>query len=150
MAVDATLKQRHGVHGDYHTQSIISMNLARVMRQATGYYRLSSPQEEALLLIAVKIGRILAGDPNAADHWHDIAGYATLVENLANGKQANGVVPATDKIGNVQECAQKAQYAASEEKPRPSAGYQYAGQKHTGESTGDPVRGAWGSTISGV
>ena len=31
-------------------------------------------------MIVHKIARILAGDPNHADHWHDIAGYAILVE----------------------------------------------------------------------
>jgi hypothetical protein len=32
-----------------------------------------------LEMIAHKIGRVLAGDPNHADHWDDIAGYARLV-----------------------------------------------------------------------
>ena len=31
--------------------------------------------------IADKIGRILSGDPNYADNWHDIQGYAKLVED---------------------------------------------------------------------
>ena len=31
-------------------------------------------------MIVHKIGRILAGNPNHSDHWHDIAGYATLVD----------------------------------------------------------------------
>ena len=40
-------------------------------------------------MIAHKIGRILAGDPNHIDHWLDIAGYATLVakELEAHGKK---------------------------------------------------------------
>ncbi len=37
-------------------------------------------QREGLDMIANKIARILNGDPNYADSWHDIAGYATLVE----------------------------------------------------------------------
>jgi len=40
---------------------------------------------EALDMICHKIGRIINGDPNYADSWHDIAGYATLVENRING-----------------------------------------------------------------
>jgi len=31
-------------------------------------------------MIAHKIARIINGDPNHLDSWHDIAGYATLVE----------------------------------------------------------------------
>ena len=38
-------------------------------------------QREALEMIAHKIARILNGDPNYADNWIDIAGYATLVAN---------------------------------------------------------------------
>jgi len=35
---------------------------------------------------AHKIGRILNGDPNWSDSWHDIAGYAQLVANRLNGR----------------------------------------------------------------
>ena len=38
-------------------------------------------QREALEMIAHKIARILNGDPNWADSWRDIAGYAQLVAN---------------------------------------------------------------------
>ena len=31
-------------------------------------------------MIASKIARIVNGDPDYADNWHDIAGYARLVE----------------------------------------------------------------------
>jgi hypothetical protein len=31
-------------------------------------------------MIFCKITRILTGDPNYTDNWHDIAGYAKLVE----------------------------------------------------------------------
>jgi hypothetical protein len=27
------------------------------------------------------MGRILAGNPSHADHWHDIQGYAKLIED---------------------------------------------------------------------
>lgn len=48
---------------------------------------LTSSQQEALDMIFHKIGRILNGDPNYADSWHDIAGYATLVEQELLAKQ---------------------------------------------------------------
>jgi UDP-N-acetylmuramoylalanine-D-glutamate ligase len=41
---------------------------------------LSDYQIEALDQISGKIARILTGNSNHIDHWHDIAGYATLVE----------------------------------------------------------------------
>ncbi len=91
MAVADTLKQRHNIHGDYWEQSRISMLILRAMQLSANWKVLAPSKEEALILIAVKLGRILTGDPNAADHWHDIAGYAQLVENIINGKQANGL-----------------------------------------------------------
>jgi hypothetical protein len=42
-------------------------------------------QDEALSMIVMKISRILTGDPNHADHWADIAGYATLIANELSG-----------------------------------------------------------------
>jgi hypothetical protein len=53
------------------------------MFNAHGYVRLSAMQREALDMIAHKIARILNGNPDVHDHWHDIVGYASLVaENL--------------------------------------------------------------------
>ncbi len=56
------------------------------MRTREGWIRLSFSQREALEMIAHKIGRILNGDPDYADSWHDIAGYAKLVEDELNEK----------------------------------------------------------------
>jgi len=38
--------------------------------------------QEALDVICGKIARIIAGDPYHSDHWRDIAGYATLIQNI--------------------------------------------------------------------
>ena len=38
----------------------------------------------AMYMIASKMARIVNGDPNYIDNWHDIAGYATLVEQELN------------------------------------------------------------------
>ena len=38
-------------------------------------------------MIAVKIARILNGDPNHFDSWIDIAGYATLAAELILKKE---------------------------------------------------------------
>ena len=37
-------------------------------------------------MIFAKVGRILNGDPNYADSWIDIAGYAKLVADRLEGK----------------------------------------------------------------
>jgi hypothetical protein len=54
------------------------------MYQEPGYTKLSADQRESLDMIQHKIGRILCGDPDYADSWHDIAGYAMLVEQRLN------------------------------------------------------------------
>jgi len=46
---------------------------------------LEPDQQEALDMIFHKIGRIVNGDPNYADSWIDIAGYAKLVADRLEG-----------------------------------------------------------------
>jgi hypothetical protein len=78
--IGKTLTERHAVHGAFVDQAEISQALSDVMRRATNYKSLTPHQREALEMIQHKIARILEGDRNHIDHWHDIAGYATLVE----------------------------------------------------------------------
>lgn len=42
---------------------------------------LAADQAEALEVIASKISRMLTGDPQYRDNWHDIVGYAKLVDD---------------------------------------------------------------------
>lgn len=83
----ATLAERGNRYGDFTTHALITQRLKEAMQQfaPTGQDRpwdkLSPIHREALEMIAHKIGRILNGDPNYADSWHDIAGYAKLVED---------------------------------------------------------------------
>jgi hypothetical protein len=37
-------------------------------------------------MIQHKVARILNGEPDYSDNWHDIAGYATLVDDLLSAK----------------------------------------------------------------
>lgn len=76
----ALLAERVRTHGSFDKQAGITQALKAVMAApGSNWGRLSSPQREALEMIQHKIGRILVGDPNHADHWTDIAGYARLV-----------------------------------------------------------------------
>jgi len=80
----ATIKTRTKTHGKFEENSEISQKLKGVFKQTKNWKRLPSLQKEALEMIAHKISRALAGDPNFKDHWHDIAGYATLIERNLN------------------------------------------------------------------
>ena len=79
MTIAKTLKQRQKTHGDFQTHAVISQHLKGTMSSYESYKELSPVQMEALEMIAHKIARILNGNPDHHDHWHDIAGYATLV-----------------------------------------------------------------------
>lgn len=74
----ATLNARAKTHGDYSQHAATTQALKRVMHGTPNWSRLTPVQAEALDMVAHKIGRILTGDPNVHDHWHDMAGYSTL------------------------------------------------------------------------
>jgi hypothetical protein len=74
------LAQRGTTHGDYADHARITQELkSTIMKNDPYFSRLNDMQRESLDMIVHKIGRILAGNPNFADHWDDIAGYARLV-----------------------------------------------------------------------
>jgi hypothetical protein len=78
--IQSTLDQRASSHGNFIVNGNIMQRLKNSVRATAGWEKLAPHQAEAIDMILHKIGRILSGNPNFADHWHDIAGYATLVE----------------------------------------------------------------------
>ncbi len=80
MSVEKTLDSRNSVHGLYHEQAELGEAIRKLMATGFNWRSLSTTQRDALVMISVKISRILTGDPNHADHWHDLQGYARLVE----------------------------------------------------------------------
>lgn len=85
-SIDATLAERGCRYGKFTGHAEITQKLKRTMAcfrvgERTPFGDLASDQKEALEMIAHKIGRILNGDPNYADSWVDIAGYAKLVSD---------------------------------------------------------------------
>lgn len=81
MSVDKTLAERGARYGDFSVHAQIAQAIQDDMRAATGWFRLDDAKRQALTVIADKIARILSGDPEYADNWHDIQGYAKLVED---------------------------------------------------------------------
>ncbi len=77
--IQATLAERGKRYGDFAQHARITQHLKGVMFTYKPKDHLADDQAEALEMIAHKIGRILNGDPDYADSWHDIAGYAQLV-----------------------------------------------------------------------
>lgn len=79
VTVENTLKERHATHGDFTNHARVAQRLKVVIKMEGK--ELSDIQQEALDMILHKIARIISGNPNHKDHWHDIAGYAKLVED---------------------------------------------------------------------
>lgn len=77
-SIDTILNERNRAHGDYTTQATIAQDIKDTVRSGPNYNNLSPSHREALEMIAVKMARILSGNPNHQDHWDDIAGYARL------------------------------------------------------------------------
>lgn len=81
MSIENTLAERGARYGAFRDHAVIAQNLQDAMRSTEGWARLAPDQKQALSVIADKIARMLNGDGNYIDNWHDIIGYAKLVED---------------------------------------------------------------------
>lgn len=81
MEIEETLKQREKQYGSFLFHAKISQDLKHIMAIQPNYAGLSAIKKEALEMIVHKIARIINGDSNLVDSWHDISGYAKLVED---------------------------------------------------------------------
>lgn len=86
--INQVLAERELRYGDFMTHAEITQRL----KMAAGEYLnkrnkpLALDQLEALDMIFHKIGRIINGDPDYADSWIDIAGYAKLISDRLEAK----------------------------------------------------------------
>lgn len=79
MNVLETLAERDKTYGCFSTGSKISQYL-KGSKSLNPNTELTPSQAEALDMIFSKISRILNGDASYIDTWHDICGYAQLIE----------------------------------------------------------------------
>ncbi len=83
--ITRTLDNRETRYGRFSGHAEITQGLKRAMVSAPKWGDLSDDKKEALEMIVHKIGRILNGDPEYKDSWHDIVGYAKLVDDTLTG-----------------------------------------------------------------
>lgn len=81
MTIEKTLEERGNRYGSFKEHARIAQDLQDVMRNQKGWSALESDQKQALTVIADKIARMLNGDPKYRDNFHDIVGYAKLVDD---------------------------------------------------------------------
>lgn len=78
--LDEVLSARGDTYGSFSDVSATAQAFKKLFFQIhLNKYGYSDAQREALDMIFSKLARIKHGDPNYADSWVDIAGYATLV-----------------------------------------------------------------------
>lgn len=78
-----TLDQREKTHGKYEDNCTVTQRLEDVIRTFSkrgAENRLTDLDKETIHMILHKLARACNGNTDFADHWHDIAGYATLRE----------------------------------------------------------------------
>lgn len=78
--IAATLKERGNRYGDFADNARVHQELLSIINHSPGSAKLECIHLSALDVICQKIARIVNGDPNYKDNWHDIQGYAKLVE----------------------------------------------------------------------
>jgi hypothetical protein len=86
MSVIETLQERHITHGSFADNAFYSQDFKKTLHSSKGWWDLHPVQQEALDQIALKLSRILSTDGKHSDNWHDVAGYATLVEKWLKGE----------------------------------------------------------------
>lgn len=87
--IETILNERGKRYGKFVGHAEISQQLKRILftYQSVRQCALEPDQLEALDMICHKIARIINGDPNYADSWVDIAGYAQLVADRLQGNE---------------------------------------------------------------
>jgi hypothetical protein len=88
MSVSDTLAERGNRYGDFEKHARICQTIKLAMYKWDNWVKLDPDMKQALETIADKIARILNGDPKYIDNWHDIQGYAKLVEDRLTKEKA--------------------------------------------------------------
>lgn len=84
MSINKTLEQRGSRYGKFKDVAATTYALQEILRDAKNHEHMTDDQVIALDMICNKMARIVNGDPSYVDNWHDISGYATLVEQELN------------------------------------------------------------------
>jgi hypothetical protein len=84
--IDETLEQRGNNYGDYRDVAYTAQELKKILRYSKMWHSMEPYMQESLDMICNKAARIVNGNPYYDDSWHDICGYATLVEKQLEKK----------------------------------------------------------------
>ena len=82
--IEATLAERQAQYGCFEDVARTTGKIMEALSEVrvNGLNDLPYPHRMALYMIASKMARIVNGDFNYRDNWHDIGGYSKLIEDL--------------------------------------------------------------------
>ena len=82
--IEATLAERQAQYGCFEDVARTTGKIMEALSEVrtNGLNDLPYPHRMALYMIASKMARIVNGDFNSIDEWHDIGGYSKLIEDL--------------------------------------------------------------------
>lgn len=86
MKTEEILNEREKTHGDFEDVAFVHDGMMDCLNHSSNV--LSCAKRLAISNICLKLARIVCGDPNFADHWDDIAGYAMLGKGQKPDKDA--------------------------------------------------------------
>ncbi len=84
--INHVITDRGSNYGRFEDGAKIMQGMKEQARNSPAWERMKPNQREAMDMILHKCGRILNGNPDYADSWVDIAGYAKLVADQLNGE----------------------------------------------------------------
>lgn len=87
MSVNKTLEERGSRYGRFVDHAAIAQGLLEVLWSTPGWLNVPRDARQALCTICDKMARICNGDPDYTDNYHDIQGYAKLVEDRLLAEQ---------------------------------------------------------------
>ena len=114
MSIENTLAERGSRYGSFTGHASITQTLKRTMASSPNWPGLPDDMREALDMVAHKIGRILNGDPNYADSWHDIIGYVRLIEKRLETNQTSVLGSGLEELNSGQANQYNEKFAAGQ------------------------------------
>jgi hypothetical protein len=85
MDTSKLLEMRGNTYGPFDHNARVTQAMFLIALSGIRASDLNHVHKEAIHMICHKISRITNGDPNYADSWDDIAGYAKLVSDYIAG-----------------------------------------------------------------
>lgn len=80
MSIENTLEERGARYGKFIDHAGYAQSIQDICRSSPNWDAMRQDVRQCLIVISDKLARILNGDSEYEDNWHDLQGYARLVE----------------------------------------------------------------------